>query len=223
MAACRSATTCDNRKLVVNEAEAATVRRVFEGFAAIGSATKLATVLRDEGVTTKRGRPIDKADIYKLLNNRTYVGEVVHKGNVYPGEHQGIVSRELWDAVHTILTESPRARANRNRAQSPALLRGLIFGADGRAMSPTHTRRRGRLYRYYVSQSTLKGTDDGTVAYGAEGVSGRDRDGGGGSGTSTAAPARDYHRHVAGGADRVARSDRRRNADRAVAVGPALG
>src|SRR5208283_606532 len=52
------------------------------------------------------------------------------------------------------------ARGNKSRAQSPALLRGLIFGADGRAMSPTHTRKRGRLYRYYVSQSVLKGTDD---------------------------------------------------------------
>ena len=89
-----------DRKLVVNEAEAATVRRIFEGFAAIGSGTKLTKVLRSEGVTTKRGKPINKADIYKLLNNRTYVGEVVHKGNVYPGEHQGIVSRELWDRVH---------------------------------------------------------------------------------------------------------------------------
>ena len=108
-------------------------------------------------MTTKRGKPINKADIYKLLNNRTYVGEVVHKGNVYSGEHQTVVSQELWDRAHRILRESPRARANKNRAQSPALLRGLIFGADGRVMSPTHTRRRGRLYRYYVNQSVLKG------------------------------------------------------------------
>jgi site-specific DNA recombinase len=117
-------------------------------------------VLRSEGVTTKRGKSINKGDIYKLLNNRIYVGEVVHKGNVYSGEHQAVVSREMWDRVRRILQESPRARANKNRAQSPALLRGLIFGADGRAMSPTHTRRRGKLYRYYVSQSVLK--DDGT-------------------------------------------------------------
>jgi DNA invertase Pin-like site-specific DNA recombinase len=149
-----------DRKLMVNEAEAATVRRVFAGFVEFGSGTKLNQALRAEGVTTKRGKPINKGDIYKLLNNRTYVGEVAHKGNVYPGEHQGIVPRDLWDQVRALLAESPRARANKNRRQSPALLRGLIFGADGRALSPTHTRRRGRLYRYYVSQSTLKGTDD---------------------------------------------------------------
>ena len=86
------------------------------------------------------------------------------EGNVYPGEHQGIVSRDLWGAAHTIPTESPRTRANRNRAQSAALLRGPIFGTDGRAMSPNHTRRRGQFYRYYVSQAALKGTDDQTVA-----------------------------------------------------------
>jgi DNA invertase Pin-like site-specific DNA recombinase len=148
-----------DRKLMANDVEAAIVRRVFEGFVEIGSGTKLTRALRAEGVTTKGGKPIDKGDIYKLLNNRTYVGEAAHKGNVYAGEHKGIIPRELWDQVHALLTESPRVRANRNRAQSPALLRGLIFAADGRAMSPTHTRRRGRLYRYYVSQATLKGTD----------------------------------------------------------------
>ena len=42
------------------------------------------------------------------------------------------------------------------RAQTPALLKGLIFGPTGCAMSPTHTRKDGRLYRYYVSQSVLK-------------------------------------------------------------------
>ena len=62
--------------------------------------------------------------------------------------------------MHAILQESPRARANRNRSQTPALLRGLIFGTDGRAMSPTHTRRRGRFYRYYVSQSVLKAREE---------------------------------------------------------------
>ena len=154
-----------DRKLVVNEPEAERVRRVFEGFAEIGSATKLAQVLRGEGVTGKTGRLLDKGDIYKLLNNRTYVGEVEHKGNVYPGEHQAIISRDLWDQVHAILQESPRGRANKNRAQSPALLRGLLFGSDGRAMSPTHTRRRGQLYRYYVSQRVLKGDAELVVVH----------------------------------------------------------
>jgi DNA invertase Pin-like site-specific DNA recombinase len=147
----------ENRKLVVDEARAATVRRVFEGFAELGSATRLLPLLRAEGLVTRTGRPFDKGAVYKLLINRTYIGEAVHKGKSYPGEHAAIIPRDLWDRVHAILAESPRARAARNRDRPPALLRGLLFGPDGRAMSPTHTRKRGRLYRYYVSQSVLQG------------------------------------------------------------------
>jgi DNA invertase Pin-like site-specific DNA recombinase len=150
-----------DRKLVVNEAEAARAVRVFEGFADIGSATLLVPALRAEGVLTKTGKPFDKGSIYKLLSNRTLVGEVAHKGNIYPGEHRGIIPRDLWDRVHAAMQASPRMRANQNRRQTPALLCGLIFGPDGRALSPTHTRRKGKIYRYYVSQTVLKGVDDG--------------------------------------------------------------
>ncbi|MGG5823846.1 recombinase zinc beta ribbon domain-containing protein, partial [Falsiroseomonas sp. HW251] len=108
-------------------------------------------------ITAKSGRPLDKGDVYKILNLRTYIGEVTHKGNVYRGEHEAIVPRALWDEAHAVLQVSPRARAAQNRHHAPALLKGLIFGIDGRAMSPTHARKKGRLYRYYVSQRVLKG------------------------------------------------------------------
>ncbi len=149
-----------DRKLVVNEAEAARVRRVFELFAETGSGVETVRRLRAEGVPAKSGRPLDKGDVYKLLHNRTYAGEVAHKGQVYAGEHEAIVPRELWDKAHAVLQVSPRVRANRSRSQTPALLKGLIFGADGRALSPTHCRKNGRLYRYYVAQRVLKGDAD---------------------------------------------------------------
>jgi hypothetical protein len=94
--------------------------------------------------------------IYKLLNNRTYIGQAVHKGTAYPGEHQAIIDRALWDRVHGVLGESPRKRAAHTRAQTPALLKGIIFGPTGRAMTPAHTRKGGKLYRYYVSTDVLK-------------------------------------------------------------------
>jgi len=150
----------ENRKLLVDNAEAATVRRVFEGFAEIGSATRLLPILRAEGLLTKHGRPFDKGAVYKLLANRVYLGEAVHKGKSYPGEHAAIIPQALWNQVHEIMATNPHMRAGLARNRSPALLRGLIFGADGRALSPTHTRKQGRLYRYYVSQSVLKGGAD---------------------------------------------------------------
>jgi len=149
-----------DRKLIVNEAEAETVRTVFTRFVRIGSATELARALAQEGVRGKTGKPIDKAVIYKLLHNRTYIGEAVHKGQSFPGEHEAIIDRALWDKVHSILGESPRKRASNTRPQTPSLLKGLIFGPTGAAMSPTHTRKGGRLYRYYVSQSVLKNGAD---------------------------------------------------------------
>jgi len=155
-----------NRKLVVNDAEAARVRRVFELFAETGSGVETVRRLQAEGVTAKSGRPLDKGDVYKILNLRTYIGEVTHKGNVYRGEHQAIVPRDLWDRVHALLQVSPRARAAQNRQHAPALLKGLIFGVDGRALSPTHCVKKGRQYRYYVAQRVLKGDaagDDGIV------------------------------------------------------------
>ncbi len=148
------------RKLIVNEAEAPRVRRVFALFAETGSGVETVRRLHEERVAAKSGRPLNKGDVYKLLNNRTYVGEVEHKGQVFPGEHQGIVPRELWDRAHAVLQVSPRVRANQNRQQAPALLKGLIYGLDGRALSPAHSRKDGRLYRYYVAQQVLKAEPD---------------------------------------------------------------
>jgi site-specific DNA recombinase len=153
-----------DRRLVVNEAEAAVIRTIFDRFARRGSATKLVQELREKGLRAKRDRPIDKGLLYKLLNNRVYIGEAVHKGVSHKGEHEAIVSRTAWDRVQAILAVNARSRAAATRAQTPALLKGLIFAADGSAMSPTHTRRRGRLYRYYVSQAVLKRGAEATNA-----------------------------------------------------------
>jgi hypothetical protein len=94
--------------------------------------------------------------LYKLLHNRTYVGDVEHKGIAYSGEHQALVNSATWDKVHAILAENRHRRASRTRAATPALLKGLIFGPDDKAMAPSHTRRRGRLYRFYRTTTALK-------------------------------------------------------------------
>lgn len=154
-----------NRKLVINEQDAETVRWIFRRFVTLGSATLLARELKQKDVRNRYGQAIDKGVLYKMLNNRTYIGDAVHKGTAYPGEHDAIIERKLWDQVHSILQESPRKRAAKHRAQTPALLKGLIFDPAGVAMSPTHTRRRGKLYRYYVSQQTIKGAAASSAAF----------------------------------------------------------
>jgi site-specific DNA recombinase len=145
-----------DRKLVINEAEAAQVRAVFQRFTELGSATLLTRELVAKDVRTKRGKPIDKGFLYKLFRNRVYLGEAVHKGTSYPGEHQAIIDQPLWEAVHAILQESPRQRAANTRAKTPAMLKGLIFTDRGVAMTPTMTRKGSRLYRYYTSMDAIR-------------------------------------------------------------------
>src|ERR687895_880882 len=109
------------RKLVVNPAEAELVRLIFRRFLDLGSALLLIRELNAQGHHTKswttqagtfrEGRPFEKGTLYKILRNRTYIGEAVHKGQSYPGEHRAIVSQGLWDRVHAVLAQSPRSRA----------------------------------------------------------------------------------------------------------------
>lgn len=146
----------ENRRLIVDEGQADHARWIFDRFVELGSGTVLAREVAAKNIRTSRGTLIDKKYIYRMLNNRVYLGEAVHKGESYPGEHDAIIHHEVWDRVHAILQESPRKRAARTRADTPALLKGLLFGPDGAAFSPTHTRRKGKLYRYYVSQTVLK-------------------------------------------------------------------
>src|SRR4051794_31720068 len=144
------------RKLVVNEVDAKLVRSIFQRFLKLGSATTLARQLIAENVRNKYGKLIDKGMLYKMLNNPVYVGIAMHKGVSYPGEHVGIIERKTWDKVQTKFQEGPRKRAAATGAQTPALLKGRIFVPTGVAMSPTHTQKNGKLYRYYLSQTVLK-------------------------------------------------------------------
>jgi site-specific DNA recombinase len=154
-----------DRKLVINAREAAHVRFIFEHFARLRSVTKLIPILAAEGIKTKSNKPVEKGYVYRIISNPVYVGEARHKGTCYPGEHEAIIDRPLWQRVQDILKVSPRKRAAHSRARTPALLKGLIFGPTGAAMTPSHTRRNGKLYRYYVAMDVLKrGAEPGPVS-----------------------------------------------------------
>lgn len=157
----------ENRRLVPNEKEARLIRHIFQRFVELGSGTLLVKELKLDGVTSKAwttqdgktrdGKPIDKGLIYKLLNNRTYLGELRHKEQWYQAEHPPIIDRALWDQVHAILATNGRVRGNATRATVPYLLKGIVFGNDGRALSPFHTtKKNGRRYRYYIPQRENK-------------------------------------------------------------------
>lgn len=148
------------RKLVVHETEAETVRLIFRRYLELGSVRRLIEVLNDEGIRTKvqnrtsgphrGGIPFARGGLYHLLRNRTYLGEIVHKGASYPGEHQAIVPQDLWDDVQDKLAMYAQALPGK-RARHISLLTGLLHDGLGRRMSPSHASKQGRRYRYYVT------------------------------------------------------------------------
>ncbi|MCL2000729.1 MAG: recombinase family protein [Planctomycetes bacterium] len=156
-----------NRKLAVNDAEAETVRHIFNRFAQLGSATKLARELAAGGIRTKAwttvkgrvrtGRTINKFQIYRILQNRKYIGQICHGDKVYDGEHEPIIDRELWERVQAVFAGNRHERSNANRASTPAMLRGILkCGHCGGSMQATYTRKNGRAYRYYVCVQAAK-------------------------------------------------------------------
>jgi hypothetical protein len=101
----------DERKLVAHEGEAALVRTIFQHFVELGSAALAARCLTAEGFRTQRGNTFDKTALYKILANRVYLGEAVHKGVAHAGEHQPIIDRKLWNRARSVLQVGPRTRA----------------------------------------------------------------------------------------------------------------
>ncbi|MBF0624097.1 MAG: recombinase family protein [Magnetococcales bacterium] len=148
------------RKLVILPGEAETVRFIFRRFLEGGSATLLVKELAEAGAVGKNGKPMDKGYLYRILANRLYLGEIVMGEEVFPGEHAAIIDRTTWEGVRTVL-ESNTPRRNNNRVQSPALLKGIVRCRHcDRAMSPTFTRKAGRMYRYYTCQNACKNGHD---------------------------------------------------------------
>jgi site-specific DNA recombinase len=162
-----------NRRLLVNKKEANLVQHIFQRFSELGSGTLLIEELNKAGYKTKtwtsissgtlhKGRSFDKGVLYRILNNRVYLGEAVHKGKSYPGEHDGIINKRLWDKVHSIISSDSRKRGNVTRAETPALLKGIIYCRHcRRAMTTSHTRKNGgKQYRYYLCMNASKNRYD---------------------------------------------------------------
>ena len=157
-----------DRKLVVNEREAALVRHIYHSYLELGSVIALVDVLGREGHRTKvqqrasgphrGGCEFRRGTLYHLLTNRIYIGQLVHKGEHFAAEHPRIVPAELWDRVQAQLAGNAQGTSRRLRSQQPSLLVGLVYDGEGRAMTPNHATKPGpagkqsKRYRYYCTR-----------------------------------------------------------------------
>jgi site-specific DNA recombinase len=155
----------EDRKLVIVDGEAEIVRSIFRGYAELGSVRLLKDELAAQGVKSKcwtsasgrliGGKPFSRGALYLMLRNRSYLGEVVHKGQSYPGAHPPIIDQPLWDAVQAQLAGNTAERDSGARTHQPSLLAGMLFDRDGARMTPSYAVKKGTCYRYYVSRPLI--------------------------------------------------------------------
>jgi DNA invertase Pin-like site-specific DNA recombinase len=151
------------RTLVVNEAEAATVRSIYATYLELRSVDALKAKLDRREVRTRarHGRggrlvgaaPFSRGHLYRILANPLYAGRISHKGQVFAGQHPAIVDAATWDAVQATLAGNSHQRLVKAHAKHPSLLSGLLVDENGTRLVSTHANKAGRRYRYYVGAS----------------------------------------------------------------------
>jgi hypothetical protein len=156
------------RRLVVNQIEARTVRTIFERYLELGSVRLLKKDLERRGIFSARriskkgtpsgGKPFSRGALYNLLSNPIYVGEIRHRLERYPGQHEPIVNRELWEQVHRQLcSRAVRAGEGRKTSAPASPLAGRLFDENGEPLYVQGSAKGRRRYRYYVSKSLVNG------------------------------------------------------------------
>jgi site-specific DNA recombinase len=157
---------CVNRELVVRESEADTVREIFRQYVRLGCITKLKQHLEQSQTRSKirtsnagrtyGGATYSRGALHHLLCNRIYLGEIVHRGEHFPGQHEAIISRQLWDQVASRLRQNNRAHRSAGLTSSSSPLSGLLFDSSGVRFTPTQSRKSGKRYGYYTSQTVIQ-------------------------------------------------------------------
>ena len=161
----------ENRALQIEPTEAELIRHIFRRYLDLGSGRLVVAELDRDGHRSKarinrHGRaygrqPISRGALYAILQNRLYIGEVVHKEHIYPGQHAPIIEVETFEAVQSRIALGRNERRLGTRAACASLLAGLLWDGVGRRMTPSHAVKQHKRYRYYVSQ--IESHDDVAV------------------------------------------------------------
>ncbi|MBP8232667.1 MAG: recombinase family protein [Rhizorhabdus sp.] len=151
-----------DRKLLINEEEAETIRYIFNRHVELGSVRELADDLEAKGIRSKvrtmqdgrvtGGAPYGVGALAYLLRNVLYIGQIRHGDQIYDGEHEAIISPDLWEANQMLFSKA--VNLARTRKSLPSPLSGHLEDALGRPMGPAHANRGNRRYRYYASRAS---------------------------------------------------------------------
>ncbi len=158
---------CD-RRLVINQAEAATVRQIYQRYLKTGSVPKLKKALDRDGILSKvrvsrkgkrsGGQSFSRGALYELLSNPIYIGEIRHKRERHPGQHEAILDRKLWEKVQKRLRDRTDRPSEPRSKVSPSPLAGKVFDETGEPLYVQAALKDRRRYRYYVSKALVRGS-----------------------------------------------------------------
>jgi site-specific DNA recombinase len=155
-----------DRMLVPNPQEAVVIQQIFKAYLEQGCVSKLQVYLEQKGIRSKKriskngnvtgDQIFSRGALYGMLQNRLYRGEMPHKGESHPGQHPALIDEQLWDQVQTQFKANLQAERRRPRSSEGSLLMGLLYDSRGNRFTPSHTSKKGRRYRYYVSEAIIK-------------------------------------------------------------------
>ncbi len=135
---------------------------IFDKYLDLKSVPKLMHYLKENKIKTRTDKNFSKGQLYHLLANKVYIGKIIHKDKVYDGEHEAIISEEIFEEVQKLLYENKVDKTCGTKCPSNSLLTGLIFDDKNNLMTPSHSNSHKRRYRYYVS-TALKNYNDSEV------------------------------------------------------------
>lgn len=146
----------ENKTLIPDLPWDKTVKHIFDKYLELGNVAKLKEHLDGNKIRSKSGINFSTGNLYYILSNKIYIGQIKHKKNIYEGEHQAIIAKEIFEQVQTHMYNNRLDKNCGEKSASHSLLLGKLFDDKGNRMTSIHSNAHGRKYRYYVSLAVIK-------------------------------------------------------------------
>lgn len=153
------------RTLAPIKEDAAVVQYMYERYLILGSIRALKEELDHKNISSPvryrqsgkpyGGKPFSRGNLQRILTNPIYTGKMIHFDKTYEGQHPAIISQTLWDSVQAKIESNQQGYRQRLKVRSDSLLTGLLYDSAGQRLSPSHSQKQSKRYRYYISQALV--------------------------------------------------------------------
>ncbi len=149
------------RELCIHDGEAQSVRQLYDLYLKLRTVRAVKVKADNLGIASRpttrcASGSLNRGHIYNILTNPIYIGKIVHKKLVHNGMHKAIIGREKWDRVQLMLQDGAGREQDQTSTTEPSPLAGKLFGSSGERLTPSHAVKRGRRYRYYISNCLIQ-------------------------------------------------------------------